>query len=448
MGGRIADWNLPGAYGLAHFGKSLFWQASEILFIFYLTEVCAIPARPAGLVLGSALLFSAVADLVVARGLGRSMASASAAAVWQLRGVGLSAVALLLFALTAAAPPAHRLILALAASLLFRAAYAVTDVPQNAMLGLLARDEPDRTRLSAVRFVAGGLAALVVSGLAALLIQSVSAKRAHPETIMVVVGLDVVAVASAALLCRVTRRTRETAALAAPVTMGFGASLGFGAAPVLLTMGFALSATAPVFSKLEPYFAAYALRSATGGGLILGGGAVGGLVSQALWAGLSRRVSRVRVMAMAAGLMSLGAVGFLAGASNSLALAVVGALLVGAGLGGLGMASWAALADACAPGRGDRPSTVVVFGGFTFASKLGLALATVLVSEVLAAHRYATVVNAGVWPLLPLMCLAPIAGAAAILVLARRLEHRAVRLGHVCRLDSDPGLQALGDKRQ
>lgn len=160
------------------------------------------------------------------------------------------------------------------------------------------------------------------------------------------------------------------------------------------------------------------------GGVVIGLGllaaaSLGGIVSQALWTTLARRVSRRRVMEAAAGLMIAGATVFYAGAPLGAAWAIAGALLVGAGLGGLGMATWAALADATAVGGA---SAGAVFGAFTFASKLGLAVSAVMVSEILAVQPYRGVSSDGAWPLLPLMCLAPIAGATAYLGLARRVD--------------------------
>lgn len=53
-------------YGVAHYGKSLFWYSSEILFAFLLTEITHIPATWMGVVLGAGLLLSAMFEPLLA----------------------------------------------------------------------------------------------------------------------------------------------------------------------------------------------------------------------------------------------------------------------------------------------------------------------------------------------------------------------------------------------
>ena len=59
-------------YGVAHFGKSMFWHASELIFAFFLTWRAGVPATWMGAVLAGGLVLSACIDF----GMGRQLRGA------------------------------------------------------------------------------------------------------------------------------------------------------------------------------------------------------------------------------------------------------------------------------------------------------------------------------------------------------------------------------------
>lgn len=416
-----ADETFIGAYGFAHFGKSLFWLSSEVLFVFFLTEVCAMPARQVGAVIGGSLLFSAFADLAVARHFAARMSSTAGAARLQLIGTVICALALLLFSWTGVVSANSQVTYALVVSLLFRVAYALIDVPQNAILSLATRNDAERTHLSSLRFIVGGAAALCVSGLVTLLIGSVGDPRSSAAISLVVAGLSGLAVLGAAFHLAVAGFRDNEGDATPPPGLTFMRSIGTSPVRWLIVMGVSTSATAPTFSKLEPYFAAYVLGSATAGGLVMAATSLGGVLSQPLWIGLARRFSRPLAIQAAAGTIIVGALMFLGLGSGGVLLAAGCGFVFGAGLGGLGVSIWAALADAAArvPGQAQGPSAAAIFGAFTFASKTALAGSVFLVAEVLATFPYREQIDGEAWPLLPIMCLPPALGAGICLVVAR-----------------------------
>lgn len=422
MRGLSADRAFVAAYGFAHFGKSLFWQSGEILFVFFLTEICAIPPLQTGILLGGALLFSGFADLAVARYLGRWMTTPAHAARLQLIGTVICALALLQFAWTTAIPPEGRFAFALTASLLFRLAYALIDVPQNAILGLATRDDAERIRLSSTRFIVGGAAAICISGLVALLIVAARATDPVANIVLPVVAMGAVAIAGAMLNLSVARR-RPGRESTSGTTLDFRASIVIHPVGWLILMAVATSATAPVFSKLEPYFAAYAIGSAAAGGFIVAATSLGGVLTQPLWTALAYRLSRRRVIEVAAATLIVGSVAFLGLGAHGMIWAVTCGFIFGAGLGGLGMAIWASLGDASARATpsGAAPSAAAIFAAFTFASKVALSVSIVLVSVMLTTHLYRTPAVGEVWVLAPFMCLLPASGAMICLLMARFL---------------------------
>jgi hypothetical protein len=98
--GLRSDWGgLIAAYAGAHFGKSLFWYASESLFAFFLTEIAHLASRTAGWVLAASFLLSGALDVGIGSALGDRLATASAAGRLQLFGmVGTAVCTVLLFA--------------------------------------------------------------------------------------------------------------------------------------------------------------------------------------------------------------------------------------------------------------------------------------------------------------------------------------------------------------
>lgn len=419
-----------GAYGFAHFGKALFWQSAEILFIFYLTELCGLPPRTTGAVVGGALLFSALLDLAVARFLSDRIQTTAQAARLQLVGTALCAAGLLLFAWALAIPAGARVAYVFAASLVFRFAYALVDVPQNAMLCLATRTPAQRTDLSSLRYVVGGLAAVVVAGVVGLVLNSLQTAPSLVSVSLVVGGLGAVAVSGAALQARVAqaRAHASEAVVHAPHDLpapGGGAA----AIPLLILMSIFIGATAPVFAKLEPYFAAYGLGSAAAGGLIVGATSLGGIAPQPLWVHVSRRFGRRAAIRAGAATLVLGATAFYGLAPLGMAWAGLCGFVFGAGLGGVGMTIWAALADSAAqPGddRGARP-VIAAFAQFTFASKSAMAVSSIFVAELIATADYRRLSPDGDWPLLPLMCLLPAYGAVAVFLAATGVGRSAVR---------------------
>lgn len=408
------------AYAGAHLGKSVFWYTGDLLFVFFLTEFGGLDARSAGLVLGVALAFSAVADLLVAKLLGHRIVSTASAARLQLIGTIACAATFVMFALTAARPSDGRLIFACAASLLFRAAYAVIDVPQNAILGLAAANDRDRTRLASLRIIFSGVASLVVSALAGLLIASLGRSRAVLTPVVTSAALGALAVLGAAVLAFTARR--RVTDLALPGAVSIVQVLRRKAVMLPVAMGAVAAASTALFNKLEPYFAAFALASPAAAALLLTATALGGVLSQGVWGGLARRWGSRTVAVMAAGVLLSGALLFFGLARLSPWGPAAGGFIYGVGAGGLNLVNWTALAAATRP-LGDRADlgAAATFSAFTFASKLANAAAIVLVGELLARLPYRQAGANGDWPLLSVMCLAPVGGAIVYAVLASRL---------------------------
>ena len=255
-------------YGLAHFGKSLFWYTSELLFAYYLSEVCQLPARAMGLVLAIGYLAGAAADLWVGLAFADRLTSAAGAARLQGFGAAASAVALTLLFAGAGLSPSVRLPYVLVVGLGFRIAYAVYDLPQNALLTLGTDGFDQRVRYSSLRLFFSGAASLLVAASTGPLLSAVIPAGPLSRYLALALLWSAVGLWSAWRL----RRCPWPAAKASTPYTPRRPLLRMFAPPreirPLLGLFFVVSATASVFGKVEPYYASFVIRAPLWGGAI------------------------------------------------------------------------------------------------------------------------------------------------------------------------------------
>lgn len=399
------------AYGIAHGGKSLFWHTSELLFAYYLTEACALPPRQMGFMVSASLALSALADLAAGLTLRHRVRSVMSAGRAQLLGAVLSGVAFAAFGVSGFVPQgASRFAFACGTLIAFRLTYALLDTPQNALLSLATTSDAQGARLASVRYVFGGVANIVVAAAFAPLFSSGGVTAESSGFALFALMVTGVSVVSSYYLWRHLRHFQERPPETTPTSHRDPAPAPYRIWPVVVVL-FLVSVAMSVFSRLEPYFAAYGMSSLLQGGVLLTCVACGNLVSQPFWARLATgsslltalRWSTVWLAAAAAVFGTL--IGF-----GPVSTALAGGLY-GWGCGGVLMSLWALAASA-----GHRNSTLV-FGVLTCASKIALALAAAGVAELLNATPYRTSAAALAW-VLPSMTAAPIIAGVLGLILS------------------------------
>ncbi|WP_158013843.1 MFS transporter [Sphingomonas sanxanigenens] len=411
------------AYGQAHFGKSLLWHSSQLLFAYFLTEACGFSPYLMGIVLASALLVNAVTDLVVGRALARHVAGFAAASRAQFGGAAASVSGLMLFACAARLEGPSQVALAAGGLGLFALAYSLLDVPQNAILSLAPLDDRRRMRLSAARLVLSGVAQLLVVSAFALLMRGLPATHAGNGFLGLSMAIGLIVIGSAGLLARVAAHplpAGEDRADAAATDTGMPEWRGFA---LLLGMMAAYTVTTGVVGKLEPYVAAYWFSAATDGAAFMMAIAIGSMVAQPLWTARARHRSADGVLAEAALVLALGGAAFQI-TGFGIVTALVAGLVLGAGQGGISMLLWTRLATIAHRHRGQATR---LFGAFTFTSKTAGAVATLVLGQILHVSRFAEASDrAGV--LVPVMTWLPACGAAGLLLFlfARRASRHSL----------------------
>ncbi|PTS89573.1 hypothetical protein DBR17_03035 [Sphingomonas sp. HMWF008] len=355
---------LAWVYGVAHGGKTLFWTASDLYFTFYMTEICGVAPAYTGATIGVSFLFAAFADLVLAQALSRSRLHHRSAGRMQAIGACASAVALLLFAGASFVPLSIRLGACIVALFGFRAAYALLDVPQNALLALATTSERERARLTAVRNVVGAIAR---TGLALAFVPVMTGQTPLLSGIAflcLVLPLATVAITGALLLNRALGQRPEIVHTdPAPPRLTRTVLL-------LLVMMFIQTIATTGFMQIEPYFAAYGIADRIAAGIFMGGIALGGAVSQPLW--LARNATRPSPVLLreALGVMVIGTMLLVILPPGTVVGSAGAGLIYGIGSGGVLFSLWASIARTAASG-----SAIEIIGRFTAAAKFGQGLA-------------------------------------------------------------------------
>ncbi|MBQ1480852.1 MAG: MFS transporter [Sphingomonas sp.] len=366
-------------YGIAHFGKSLFWHSSELVFAFFLTERAGLPATWMGVLLAGGLVLSALIDLAIGWWLRGASFTLARACRWQFVGACASAAAITPLFAADLLPEAWRMAWTALLATLFRIAYALYDIPQNATLGLATRNAKERARLAALRLSCSGIASIAVATALAWLVSGGS-QNGSGRFSLVTLGMSAVAIGSAWYLTRLRPPPAgESAVPTATPTSG----TGIGLVPLLLLM-FLVSIATSVFGKLEPYYVAYRWQGQ--GGTIIIAASVGLTVAQPFWLIALRRMGHLRTLCMAIILLGAGAIAFTLADIAGYYTQAAFAFLFGAANGGIATLLWASFADRVAA---ERPAaSASAFALLTAISKFGLAAASLTVASWLFLADY------------------------------------------------------------
>jgi Na+/melibiose symporter-like transporter len=410
--GRKDGWGATTLYGLAHLGKSLFWYAGEILFAFYLTEQVGLPASQMGMVLGLGLIVSAAIDIITASRFRRTLSDAAAAGRLQFAGSILCALAFLGVFLGFWIPTSYGFAYAMVSGLAFRVAFALFDLPQNALMALATSDSASRDRVASTRIWFSGIAILIIALAVGPLVADPESAAGAVRYLILALCVGVPAVAGAYGLGRVVSRTDspEPTILPAP-----GGTVGLPRPSavfwLLTTLMVVTSLATPIFSKLEPYFASFVIRSPLWGGVIICAMAFGVVLGQPLWSILCRRHARAVVMIAAALAQIVALMWFWIWPNDHPAGFAGAALLFGLGNGGVGMVLWGAFSETVA--RSARGREGLSYAAFTATAKVTLGLGGLGLGAALGGIDYRGGDNAMI---VTLMTTVPAAGAVVIVL--------------------------------
>ncbi|AVY65565.1 MFS transporter [Xanthomonas translucens] len=374
------------AYACAHFGKSLLWYASELLLIYSLTEHAELGAAAAGLVLALGLLVSAAIGLVAGWNLRRRLREVTSSGHLQWLGLSAAALALLLVFAAPLLPAPLRLGYVLVLSLLFRIAYAVCDVAQNALLSMVQWPWRGHDGASALRLAGSGIAALLISAMVGAMLAPGADGAAF--ALQASALLAAVAVVCALQLRRAVLRDAappgHTTADAPTRTAPAPCWHAIPWQPLLLIA--AMSLTLPAFTKLAPYVAAYGLLSPGWGSAVLIAYALGSVLVQPLAARLGRQHPPQRRLAWLGAALLLSAPLFALALPAMPRLSLLAAACIGAIGGSGGQLVWAWHAQLTA--RRALAQHALCFAALVASAQVALAAGIVVIGLLLGAVDY------------------------------------------------------------
>ena len=370
------------AYGRAHFGKSLFWYAAELLFAFFLTEYAGLSGAQMATAIAAGLILAGGIDIAIGVGLRGRLASAKDGASLQLHGAVLSSAALIAVLLIVMVDPQWRFTYAILTGIAFRLSFAVYDISQNAMMALATNSSADRKDFAATRIWYSGIATLLVALLISPTIAMVGDTSGTYFLIAAGASFCMIAIASAWRLskliptCQLPVATPRTSAGPSDVSVLWSAPF-----VLFCLLMIATSLFTPTFSKLEPYFAARVLDSPVWGGVIIASMSLGLFVGQPGWRKLAGARSFFSVMVGACALQMAALGTFAIFAASRPEIGAVAAFAFGLGNGGVGMALWGGFSELLSS-RG--PHTGLGYALFSAVAKFALAGNIAIVGWIVA----------------------------------------------------------------
>lgn len=356
------------AYALSHLGKSLLWTGGDALTLFLLVRYIGMAPVTAGGLFMILLLWNALCDVGVGRWLdhrgarGRPLLPILAMAV---------PVACLAFPFSLVAPGGA--IWVLGCGLVFRTAFAVFDVPHNALLVRLADTPANGVRLAQLRSLGSGVAAILIGLLAIPMLAATPPSK--PVLGAILLGLAVVSgglmipyLALAAGFDRTPVVASPAASRLRPPPTGALTALFVASSIGMVAMG--------AISKVVPHLDLSSTRWAGAALLIL----MIGRVSAVVIAGpfVARLGARRALVAAYAGTAA-----FILALPAALAVgggaALVWIWLIGTAIGMIAVVSWIQLpALARAAPVAAESDRALLFGLFTMTSKIALGASGLL----------------------------------------------------------------------
>lgn len=415
------------SYGAAHGSKSLIGLSSVLIFAFFLTEIVGLTPHVMGIVLAISLCFSALCDAGLGWMLRAKIISATSAAPIMLLGSILTAVSFSAFSAAGLVPKDFQLPYVVTTLLAYRFSYTLFDLPHNAMMAFLTRDDPSRASLSATRYVTAGIAKVIVALLfGSWLSQNLGLDQAH----IAFLGCSLFAaigVMGPAMLYRDINL--NLANLPHPTDHISNQSLGALDAdaaaandifPLVLGSIAIFSGLMATFTKLQAYLAAFALGGGASGVSFVIFVALGQISSQFLWARLARRMPLYRLYQLTAFGLGIVSVLFISLAHYGGALLLAIAFFYGGVSSGLLMAIWSLQASAA---KYDKGLASQRFGVFIFVSKLAQASSLLALGYLLEQFDFRNPLNSDI--LVTIMASGPMTTAALCSIIGWLLSRQA-----------------------
>jgi GPH family glycoside/pentoside/hexuronide:cation symporter len=376
-------------YASGNFGKNLVWSTADITLLFILTDLIGLPTTSAALLMTFAFAGDLIFDILA--GAISTQVKAFSGGTRKLitfAAIPCGVAFMLLYALPWWGE--HRLWAITSVVLVFRAGFAVVDLPHYSMIASMTSDSRARGRTAGYRSFFSNISSLIVAMLVVPLVEK--SVRLGDAAALAAFGacagfLYCVVMAIAAItgnLVPPSSRSHEKATslrLSIPRLPPLFVVL----LPIAAVMGFAV----PMFSRTAIYYSTYVLNRPAFASQILAAITIGQFGGVVVWTSLVRHFDKTKLLiaSLAATLSALCI--FAASAPNQIAM-LISAALMGIALLGVYMLPWGILPDVvdfCELQQGFRQETTL-FAMFLVVHKASGAASSGLIGWVLATTGY------------------------------------------------------------
>lgn len=408
-------------YSSGNFGKALVFAGADMTILFLMTDLIGLSATAAGSLMLVALAGDLVFDLVAASLVIRLRRSGRGYRWMVSAGTVPCAMA---FAMLYAMPASGMNVgwVLAGAMLVFRSAYAVIDVPHNALMAQMTTDSRSRGRVSGYRLLFSTASSLCVAMILTPLVQSAARSRAFDALAVTgaVAGLLFALTMIACILTSGKAAPKPGEAVQDSIRVPLRDPLVVGMGLLAIVTGFAM----PGFGRMILYIGTYVLDRPDLVATLLLAMALGQFAGVLCWTALTGRIDHARLLALGHGVSASGLLLFVLCLPVPRALPACAAL-IGFGLASVFMLPWGLLANAVdfvALRHGRRLETGL-FAFYLVAVKASGAAATALIGWALGGLGYVPgqdqtpTVEAG---MLALGLGIPFAGSLCAMVLLRR----------------------------
>lgn len=330
------------AYASGNFGKALVFAGADLTILYLLTDLMGLSAIAAGSLMLVALAGDLVFDLLAARLVIRLRRSGKGYR-WMVTAAAVPCGIAFAFLYAMPALGLHQMAMLATALLVFRGAYAVIDVPHNALMAQITSDSRARGRISGYRLFFSTASALAVATILTPLVQQAGADKAFDRLAMTGLGAGLLFILTM-ILCALTsssgqrrpealRRDGIGIPLRDPMVMAMGM--------LALLSGFAV----PSFGRMLLYIGNYVVGRPDLVPTLLLAMTVGQFAGVLSWTAMTGRFAKSLLLMAGHGVSVAGLLLFAACLSRPDAL-VGCAALIGFGMASVFMLPWGLLADA------------------------------------------------------------------------------------------------------
>ncbi|MEV7806179.1 MFS transporter [Microbispora sp. NPDC088329] len=332
-------------YAVGSFCTANFATIPGLLLLFYMTNVLAVPAAFAGVVLFLPKAWDLIANTLVGRWSDRTVSRWGPRRPWLLAGALVLPVS---FALMFAGPPLTGAPAGAYVGLTFLLAatgYALYEVPYKAMPAEMTTDYHERTSLLQWRMVLISVG-IAMSGILAPMIAGKTA--GGYRTMGVVFGVILLVAMLASFFG--TARAPFTGQQRSEGTLREQLSAARTSRPFMWLLGLSSAQTLAVGVMLagSPYFAAYVLDDPSATTTLFAALVGPMLVTMPLWVWLARRLDKRGAMILSGAMFGVGGLLILATPALGSLYAHLCVMLVGIGYAGLQLLQYSMLADVIA----------------------------------------------------------------------------------------------------